>query len=83
VYTQEELAAVKKERNIFEYISFYPDCGKFRVEIPRAAYRPVLDTLQEACEVRDRMLASPHFPQARSHKEFATYVDPNLETRPY
>ena len=86
MYTQEELAAVKKERNIFEYISFYPDCGKFRVEIPRAAYRPIFDTLQEACEVRDRMLASPHFPQAQRYEprtEYACYQDPNLETRTY
>jgi hypothetical protein len=83
MYTKDELASVKKERNIFEYISFFLDSGKFRVEIPHAAYRPVVDTLQEACDVRDRMLASPHFPQARPHKEFATYVDPNLETRTY
>jgi hypothetical protein len=71
------------EDNAFRYISFFPDSGKFRVEIPRAAYRPVLNSLAEAIQARDRMMASPHFPQARSHKEFATYVDPNLEMRPY
>ena len=71
------------EDNLYRHIEFMPETKQFRVTIPRAAYRPVLDTLQEACEARDRMMASPHFPQARSHKEFATYVDPNLEMRPY
>jgi hypothetical protein len=86
MYTKDELASVKKERNIFEYISFFLDSGKFRVEIPHAAYRPVVDTLQEACDVRDRMLASPHFPQSQRYeprREYACYQDPNLETRTY
>jgi hypothetical protein len=88
MYTQEELAAVKREPNIYEYIFFFPSesGGKFRVEIPRAAYRPVVDTLQEACDVRDRMLASPHFPQSQRYeprREYACYQDPNLETRTY
>jgi len=68
-----------KEPNPYEHIEFMPETKQFRVTIPRAAYRPVLDTLQEAMEARDRMLQSPHFP--RSHREYATYVDPNLETR--
>lgn len=73
------MEAVKKEQNIYEYIEFFSSSGKFRVTIPRANYRPVFDTLQEAIEARDRMLKSPHFPR----KEYATYVDPNLEMRPY
>jgi hypothetical protein len=80
MYTQEELAAVKREPNSYEYISFFPDSRKFRVEIPRAAYRPVVDTLEEAMTVRDRMLQSPHFPQAQRYeprKEYACYQDPN------
>ena len=83
MYTKQEVEAVKKEPNIYEYVEFFPDSGKFRVAIPRANYRPIFDTLPEAMEARDRMLKSPHFPQARPHKEFATYVDPNLEMRPY
>ena len=74
------MEAVKREPNIYEYISFFPDSGKFRVEIPRAAYRPVVDTLQEACDTRDRMLQSPHFPQAQRYEprtEYACYQDPN------
>jgi hypothetical protein len=80
---KQELEAVKKEPNPYEYIEFVPDFGKFRVSIPRANYRPILDTLEQAIEVRDRMLQSPHFPKARPLKEYATYVDPNLESRPY
>ena len=86
MYTQEELAAVKREPNPYEYIFFFPSetGGKFRVEIPKAAYRPVVDTLDEAITVRDRMMASPHFPSSQRYeprKEYATYIDPNLETR--
>lgn len=80
------MEAVKKEPNIYEYVEFLPDSGKFRVAIPRAAYRPIVDSLDEAMTVRDRMLASPHFPNSRRYgpsKEYATYVDPNLETRNY
>jgi len=62
-----------KEPNIYEYITFFPESGKFRVDIPRAAYRPVVDTLEEAMTVRDRMLASPYFPQARPLKESRPY----------
>jgi hypothetical protein len=64
-----------KEPNIYEYILFFPSQagGKFRVDIPRAAYRPIVDTLEEAIAVRDRMLASPHFPQARPLKESRPY----------
>jgi hypothetical protein len=89
LYTQDEIAAVKREPNIYEHIFFIPleTGGKFRVEIPHATYRPVLDTLSEAMEARDRMLASPHFPQAKRYeprREYATYCDPNLlETRTY
>jgi hypothetical protein len=77
------LETVKKEPNIYEFIGFFPDSGKFQVSIPRAYYRPVFDTLEQAIEARDRMLQSPHFPKARPLKEHATYVDPNLESRPY
>jgi hypothetical protein len=84
LYTKEELGAVKKEPNIYEFISFFPDSGKFRVEIPGARYRPIFDTLSEAMAARERMLASPHFPQTQRYeprREFAMYCDPNLETR--
>ncbi len=84
MYTKQELEAVKKEPNIYLHIEFMPATKQFRVTIPRAAYRPIVDTLEEAMTVRDRMLASPHFPQAKRYeprREFATYIDPNLETR--
>lgn len=86
MYSKEELAAVKKEPNIYEHIIFLTETNKFIVMIPKAGYRPSFDTLSEAIEVRDRMLKSPHFLKAQRYgprKEFATYADPNLETRNY
>jgi hypothetical protein len=84
VYTKQELGAVKKEPNIYLHIEFMPETKQFRVTIPHAAYRPVVDTLAEAMQIRDRMVASPHFPSSQRYeprKENACYVDPNLETR--
>jgi hypothetical protein len=84
VYTKQELEAVKKEPNIYLHIEFMPETKQFRVTIPRAGYRPVVDTLEEAMTVRDRMLASPYFPKAERYeprKEFACYQDPNMEQR--
>ena len=85
MYSQEDLAAVKRETNIYEHIIFLTETNKFMVMIPKATYRPSFDTLSEAIEVRDRMLKSPHFPKVRyePHKEYATYVDLNLEARNY
>ena len=83
MYTKQEIEQVKKEPNIYLHIEFMPETKQFRVSIPRAAYRLVVDSLTEAMTVRDRMLASPHFPQARPRKEYATYVDPSPESRPY
>ena len=84
MYTKQALEAVKKEPNIYLHIEFMPETKQFRVSIPRAAYRPVVDTLEEAMTVRDRMLQSHHFPSSQRNelrKEFATYADPNLEMR--
>jgi hypothetical protein len=70
-----------KEPNPYEYIEFMPETKQFRVTIPRAAYRPVVDSLAEAMTVRDRMLQSRHFPQAQPRREYANYmsfVDPNV-----
>ena len=70
-----------KEPNPYEYIDYFTETKQFRVSIPRANYRPLFSTLEEACEARDKMLASPHFPKAQPRKEYATYtsyVDPNI-----
>jgi len=74
------------ERTTLTGTSSMPETKQFRVTIPRAANRPIVDSLAEAMTVRDQMLQSSHFSVHKRYepqKQYATYVDPNLETRTY
>jgi hypothetical protein len=81
---ENEVKTEAREYNPYEYITYFTETKQFRIDIPRAAYRPVCLSLAEAMQMRDRMIQSPHFPKAERFEprtEFACYVDPNLETR--
>jgi len=80
---------VQKEPNLWEGIYFYPDAApesRFMatvVEGRRTKTIGLFESLEKAVDARNRYVECHENTRTRLHKEFATYMDPNLETRPY
>jgi hypothetical protein len=73
------------EINPYRFIDYMPETKQFKITITPRGVRLVVDTLEEAMVVRDQIEASspPKAKRYEPRREYATYVDPNLETRNY
>jgi len=69
-----------------EYNCFSKRFAAYTNRWPPFLQRQLIGTygsLGEAVDARNRYVELHENTRTRPHKEFATYVDPNLETRPY
>jgi len=77
---------LKNDFEGIEYNCFSRRFAAYTNKWPPFAQRNLIGTYASLCQAvdaRNRYVEFHENTRTRPHKEFATYVDPNLETRPY